>query len=60
MNKQQAIRTVVIAGVAAGAAFFGASWDSGFTEAVRTAGTAFFGTAGALLGYLGWDARKKS
>lgn len=59
MTRQQLIRTLVVSGVAAGAAFFGASWDAGFMEASRTAGTAFFGTAGALLGYLGWDARKQ-
>lgn len=57
MNRTTLIRTAVISGVAAGGAFFTASWDSGFTDAVRAAGGAFFATAGVLLVYLKYDPR---
>lgn len=59
MTRQQLIRTLVVSGMAAGGAFFAASWDNGFMEATRTAGAAFFTTGTSMLGYLGWDARKQ-
>lgn len=60
MNRREVITTLILALVAAGAAFFGSQWDSGFTAAAHVAGTAFFGTLSALLVALGIDPRRKS
>lgn len=57
MNVDTVLKTVLIAGVAAGGAFFTASWDSGFTDAIRASGGAFFATAGVLLVFLKVDPR---
>lgn len=58
MTSNPLFRTVVIAALGAGAAFFTASWADGYQTALQTAGASFFVTGGTLLAYLGWDARK--
>lgn len=57
MNRSTIGRTLLISAVSAGGAFFTASWDSGFTDAIRASGGAFFATAGVLLVFLKVDPR---
>jgi hypothetical protein len=59
MTIREIVVTLTIALVAAGSAFFGASWQSGYQEAFQTSGLTFFGTISALLVFLGIDPRRK-
>lgn len=49
------LRMLTVAIVTGGLSFFGASWDSGWTEAIRAAGFAAFGGAAGVIGI---DARR--